>query len=201
VRSKTISSRRPSVLTVRSRTISSHKPSVLTVIHRPALLVRTVDAAEFGPRKAQAHRHPVTKITRRNRREANRNGDEEHDGEGCPAVPMARARRDHPDATPGAPPSPSPIDTAHHWHCCPEIPSFMLCILYSYCCCHHPSLWHCSSFMHIGCSQAHAAEADADLTKITSKVFFDIQIDGKPEGLFVCLCMQILRQRFASPSL
>jgi len=37
----------------------------------------------------------------------------------------------------------------------------------------------------IGCSQAHAAEADADLTKITSKVFFDIQIDGKPEGLFV----------------
>jgi hypothetical protein len=42
--------------------------------------------------------------------------------------------------------------------------------------------------MHIGCSQAHAAEADADLTKITSKVFFDIQIDGKPEGLFVCAC-------------
>ncbi|XP_066377193.1 peptidyl-prolyl cis-trans isomerase CYP19-4-like [Miscanthus floridulus] len=33
--------------------------------------------------------------------------------------------------------------------------------------------------------QAHAAEADADLTKITSKVFFDIQIDGKPAGRIV----------------
>jgi hypothetical protein len=37
----------------------------------------------------------------------------------------------------------------------------------------------------LGCLQAHAAEADVDLTKITSKVFFDIQIDGKPAGLFV----------------
>jgi hypothetical protein len=43
----------------------------------------------------------------------------------------------------------------------------------------------------IGCSQAHAAEADADLTKITSKVFFDIQIDGKPEGLFAHAKLQI----------
>jgi hypothetical protein len=84
--------------------------------------------------------------------------EEEHGGEARHPVPVARSRRGHPDAAPGA--------------CLfyPSLPRTIAgVILRPFRCCLH-------------CSQAHG-ESAAELTEVTNKVFFDIQIDGKPEGL------------------